>query len=273
MLYLLLECHIQNFRVAQTHILDPDELSDASDSIQYALDEVHDHVETLKSIFKQQKLEEKQQLNTFTHGLDELDPKIICNYPLDTSIIDYATCESTSSTIDLPSSFVTSDSSDFEHLQAIAGTWNGYIYYLHTPQKGTIEMTIVLSEVKGNEIELNASGISDDTKFTLSGTCKLGKDPNFLAVSLTRVLSGNHCNESCNGKLDWKEGAITGTAGFEYNDSDSDSGSGSDSSENGSSDSKEKDIPLDFFLRRPPPKYLRFRPAPLTFTENKARAL
>ncbi len=69
MIFLLLEHHFNIFRVAQKHIIHPDELWDAADTLNWVSKAVRDRLETLQTIFRQQRLDLKQHFKTFAHGL------------------------------------------------------------------------------------------------------------------------------------------------------------------------------------------------------------
>ncbi|KAF7329876.1 VPS13 domain-containing protein [Mycena kentingensis (nom. inval.)] len=69
--YLFLEHHLKLLRACQDHVLHPEELWDAADTLEYVSDAVSVRVEMLRTIFKQQKLDVAQQFKGFSFGMYE----------------------------------------------------------------------------------------------------------------------------------------------------------------------------------------------------------
>ncbi|KAF8486675.1 hypothetical protein JB92DRAFT_3101334 [Gautieria morchelliformis] len=277
-LYLLLKRHFEIFRIAKLRILHPDELWDAADTVMWVFKAVVERFNVLESVFKQQKLDVKQQFKTFAHGLfdclnepsklwapaivrkmelydypydDTLEEQNIkaddiCNHPLDQEDLDLAAYD-LASPDELPGLV------DVKlPLKSILGPWNGYTYLRGSAFSGMISFTLLPGNLDN---EYQASARSNGYDFKISGRCSPGDTPEKIRVSFKRTFPARKLPQYWAGELDYATDTITGRVNF-----DEDKVADMTSS-------------VTFIFKRTPPEHLCFRPPPATFEANKPRAL
>jgi len=280
LLYLILERHFEIFRVAQSKKLHHDELWDAVDTIFRVLDVFYSRMKTLRNVFVQQRLNEKEHFKLFAHGLFEYsfdqsrffavaremdpgnllyneeskmpDPEKICNYPLDEKDFDFAEYEEevTPSPVENLAA-----AKGFSILESILGTWNGV---LHRDERGTSSVfSITLSTVKADEkngtLHFQDYGLSSrGHRITTKGSCRMGEAPHLVAFETKRIFKTRYPTQYWVGEYDLQKGTISGKVFREEG----------------------PDAPCicTFFLSRSPRKYLRYRPSARQLEKNKALA-
>ncbi|KAJ7099683.1 hypothetical protein C8R44DRAFT_716668 [Mycena epipterygia] len=281
LIYLLLERHFEIFRLAQTHTVHKDELWDGADSLVYVFDAVEARVELLQSIFKQQKLDVKQQFKSFSHGLYEymnepnllwgsklvqeadyveytyndkveaqdIDIKIL-NYPVDEELLDFAAY------LDKPAS---PDPDAPKVLPAFEGvldvSWHGHMYWPATsllPAAGMYSMTLKPSSADGEVQRFTAADRSNNSNFKVAGECRVGDEPGTVKLTFSRSFPARYSTYYHSGVWNAATDTITGTVGF---------------------DEDPKTHNAAFTFKRTSPEYVCFMPAKVELETNKARAL
>ncbi|KAF7341977.1 hypothetical protein MVEN_01784700 [Mycena venus] len=291
-MYLLLERHFEIFRVCQTRTVHPDELWDAGDTLQYVLDSVLLRLQTLQSIFKQQKLDLDQQFKGFAHGLYEyvnnpnliwdaklvqeaklveysyddskeaqdIDVTKILNYPVDKELLDFDAYA--------PPPAVQPTSETVQTLPALAGVlgvWHGHMYWPATapsPNAGMCTIELKPSSTDGDVQFFTASSRANGTDFNIAGKARAGATPGTLTISFKRSFPARYPAQYMTGTYCATTETLSGTYSFEASSwENSDSGS-----------EKDEKMPHGAFIfRRIAPEYMCFAPAPV---EGKtARAL
>ncbi|KAJ7177952.1 hypothetical protein C8R46DRAFT_667658 [Mycena filopes] len=276
-LYLLLERHWEIIRVCQTKTLHPDELFDAVDTLQWVGDAVLVRVEELQSIFKQQKLDLKQQFKGFAFGMYEymnepnlvwapklvqeatfpeydyddsveaqdIDAVKITNYPLDQEPLDYEAFA-------LPKT-PELDGDAPKPLEAVAGmlgSWNGFLFWPTTG--GMISMDLQPSSTEDQVQLFTASGRSNRSDFKISGQCRAGDEPGTVSFTWQRSFPVRFATQYFAGTWNAATDTLTGKYGL-----------AEDPTTHGGA----------FVFKRLTPEHTRFTPSPAELEENKSRAL
>ncbi|KAJ7770993.1 hypothetical protein DFH07DRAFT_1057757 [Mycena maculata] len=154
---LYLQRDFEVFRISQKHVLNPDELcnafflldfgsrahlacGDATETIKYAVQSVEEPVATLKSTFKQQKLDPHAQFKVFAHGLAEfpdypfdnneeaknVEETQILDYPVDQEHLEFQAYAHSCASQTTPDAGST-------HLRALLGQWSAFNYSPASP--------------------------------------------------------------------------------------------------------------------------------------------
>ncbi|KAJ7216565.1 hypothetical protein GGX14DRAFT_696336 [Mycena pura] len=285
-LYLLLERHLKIFHICRDHVIHPNELRDAADTTEYVFDAVNARLEVLRWLFKQQKLDLKQQFKSFSFGLYEYlnepnllwDDKIvqaaehmeytydgslekqdidvdkILNYPCDQDPLDFAAYE-------LPVANKYSDGVDVLPLVAglLSVPWHGFFWprMQKYPSGGMLSLTFEPSYVQGDVQHFTGVGRAMRFDFKISGECRASDrpdQPGIVVLFTRKFLSHVPPTDYWIGTWDVATDAITGTLGNEKN---------------------RKTHPASFVFKRMPPEHMRFVPAPveLEHKQDKSRAL
>ncbi|KAJ7757035.1 hypothetical protein B0H16DRAFT_1721499 [Mycena metata] len=276
--YLLLERHFEIFRLCQTRIVHPDELWDAVDTLQWVGDAVPVRVEELQTIFKQQKLDLKQQFKGFAFGLYEymnepnllwdaklvqeaefpiyvyddsmeakdIDAEKITNYPLDREPLDFDAYA--------PPKPEPVDDAAPKALEAVAGmlgNWNGFLFWPTTG--GMISMNLKPSSTQGEEIQLfTASARSNQSDFTIMGECRAGDEPGIVSFTWKRSFPARFPTQYFAGTWNVATDTLSGKYGLDE-----------DPSTHGGS----------FVFKRLTLEHTCFVPSPSDLEANKPRAL
>ncbi|KAJ7031624.1 hypothetical protein C8F04DRAFT_1110026 [Mycena alexandri] len=281
--YLLLERHFEIFRLCQTRIVHRDELWDATDTLQWVGDAVQVRVEELQTIFKQQKVDLKQQFKSFAFGLYEymnepnllwdaklvqeaefpeyiyddsveakdIDAEKITNYPLDQEPLDYdAYAPPKTEPEGLEAELDGAAPKTLEAVAGMLGTWNGFLFWPTTG--GMISMDLKPSSTQGEVQIFTASGRSNQSDFNIMGECRVGDEPGTVSFSWKRSFPARFSTQYCVGT--WS--AATDTLSGKY-------GLDEDPATHGGS----------FVFKRLTPEHTCFIPAPADLEANKAKAL
>jgi Vacuolar sorting-associated protein 13, extended-chorein len=176
-----------------------------------------------------------------------IDQSKILNYPVNQEEHDFAAYEVAAPTAP-PVSVETSP------LSVILGPWHGFTYEQGEtiPSDGMTSMDFSLDKVTDNELHFQTSGRANDSNFTVVGKCTPGDTESLINLSWTQTFPVRYSPSYWQGKWDESTDTITGTSGSE---ADADEHS------------------LIFILKRTAPEYLRFRPSPEDFQEDKVDAL
>ncbi|KAJ7849789.1 hypothetical protein B0H14DRAFT_3866764 [Mycena olivaceomarginata] len=226
LLFLLLQRDFEIFRIAQTRVLHPDELWDASETIKYVIEAVDERVNTLKSTFQQQKLDLTQQFKLFGHGIFDymneplglwqpsvvqqmefpdypfddneeaknIDVDQILNYPVNKEHLDFHAYDIPSST-----STVSFPASASPHLRALLGQWNGFNY----------SAASVL-----HAFHADAAGAhSHWHEYTVDGSCWVDVATDTVHFTFTRAFPPRYGAQHYAGTWDACTDALTGTWG------------------------------------------------------------
>ena len=113
-------------------------------------------------------------------------------------------------------------------------------------------MDFSLHQITDEELYFQASGRNNNVDFIVDGKCAPGNTDDTINMSLTRTFHGHNPTSYWHGQLDISSETITGTCGFVP-----------DLLEHG----------FTFILKRTAPEYLRLRPPPEDFKDNRPRAL
>ncbi|GJJ12736.1 hypothetical protein Clacol_006981 [Clathrus columnatus] len=254
---------------------------DALDTFYWVFDAVTARVKTLQSSFKQQKLDVTQQFKNFAHGLygywfdnetlwapskiramdipeypyndyleDSPPNDTVCNYPLDTTDIDYAIYDIHHNNPEPEPNEKYSPA-----LNSVLGTWNGYIFNGAVTTSGMIIFILYPKNSEANTGEFMASGRSNSTEWSLVGSCKTTDDPNVIGITLVRKFPNRYAPQEWEGQIDLERGTFSGQLKGV-------------SQENWSQ-------AYSFFFSRRSADVLCFRPAPVTLgaRENKPSLL
>lgn len=187
----------------------------------------------------------------YDDATEEQDVQIekILNYPVDQEEIDLVAYDLL--TDDGP----TLSSEVSEPLRSVLGAWNGFIYWTSTataPTAGMISLMLQPATADGQDGRFQASGKSNASDFTVSGECHPGDTVDTISITFTRSFPAHFPSQYWHGQLNTTTETITGEWG---NDPDYGTHHGI------------------FVLKRTAPEFLCFRPAPVAFETNKARAL
>ncbi|CAK5278153.1 unnamed protein product [Mycena citricolor] len=277
-LFLLLERHLEIFRVCQTHVVHPDELWDAADTVIYVFDAVKARLDDLQTIFKQQKLDLQQQFKSFSFALfrylneptlfwdeklvqdsqfeayqyDESEqsklPEIsqILNYPLGVEELDLAAYS-------IPAARGPGGSgvslAGCEKL--FTSTWHGFFYQSSNPRyslAGMVSFTLQPISFNGDVQFFSASDRANGIDFTVEGECHLST----LRLKFTRFFSTRLPPHYYYGTWDPDAQIMSGTLGL-------------------------SDDPVDhmatFVYRQMDPRYLALAPTPAQLQDGRSRAL
>ncbi|KAF7292835.1 VPS13 domain-containing protein [Mycena indigotica] len=246
MIYLLLEKHLEIFRVCQTRVVHADELWDAADTVSWVLGAVATRLELLRSIFKQQKLDLTQQFKSFSFGMYEYlnEPDLlwaakivqetefvdysyeesvesplpelekILNYPMDMDELDYAAYA-----LSPPSAKV--NDATVTHIlpaltQLLSSRWHGFLFQPATaryPSAGMVSMTLVPTFVDGQVQHFTASERANKAEFELVGECHVQDDK--ISITFKRTFSARFSTQFYNGIWNTETNTLSGTLGFE----------------------------------------------------------
>ncbi|KAF8589617.1 hypothetical protein K439DRAFT_1332394 [Ramaria rubella] len=280
LLYLLLQHHFEIMRICKGHVIHPDELWDAAGSIDFVMKAFRERYELLKSIFKQQRLEPKQQFANFAHGIfqyindptglwapeivkavefpeypyddtleeQNIKPEDILNYPMDQQELDL---DAYGPPVEADDTLPITVAAPFD---AILGPWNGFLYrkvFPSLPSRGMISMTWRPSRVEDQVLHFKAFSRSNLGDFTITGQCSPSDTPGFIKLNLKREFVERHPTQYWDGELDIEKQTIMGTWG---NDLDRTTHHGT------------------FLLKRTAPEDLRFRPAPVILEDKDWKA-
>ncbi|PSS05479.1 hypothetical protein PHLCEN_2v3761 [Hermanssonia centrifuga] len=275
LIYLLLKRDIEVFRIARTKVLHKEELLDSADSVLWVLKAVNYRYLDLSVLFKQNHLNVDSQMKITACGLfdymhdssslwiwrnlqaiDEngssdssIEPNVcewdrILNYPLQDG--HSFKC----SLYDTPlKQEVQADAHARMPVRAILGEWNGFVYN-EDQYPAQLMTSFQAHAVPSDPLGFRASGIHDGVSFELSGRCHQGGD---RTIKLTFIIrySREYRPQYFTGYLD-RSGSIVGTEGWEADECSHSN---------------------QFILKRLPARLLCYRPSPMKFEKNKARAL
>ncbi|KAJ6610468.1 hypothetical protein B0H10DRAFT_411247 [Mycena sp. CBHHK59/15] len=281
LIYLLLERHFEIFRLCQTRTVHPDELWDAADTLQWVFDAVNDRFTLLQSIFKQQKLDPKQQFKSFANGLYEytnepsllwdarlvqeaefnefayddtveaqdIDVTKIVNYPLDQEALDFKAYALPQETVDIDAPKA------LPSVEGMLGLWHGYMYWptaAQWPSAGMSSMVLKPTSAQGDVQYFSAAARSNVTDFTVTGECRPGDTPGVLVVSFKRMFPARFPTQYYTGTWTAATDVLQGTVGMEQDPATHYS---------------------TFVYRRTAPEHLIFAPAPVELSTNWASAM
>ncbi|KAJ7461994.1 hypothetical protein FB451DRAFT_1267439 [Mycena latifolia] len=281
-LYILLERDWEIFRIAQTHVLHPDELWDATETIKYVIEAVEERVETLKSTFQQQKLDVHQQFKLFAHGLfdymseplglwqpstvqqmefpdyplddnekaQNVDMTQILNYPINKEHVDFHAYSPPSTAIS-----DTSSGSSWAHFSAMLGQWNGFNYSpasSSVPKGGMISMLLCSTATQDHFHADAAHAHSHWNNYSIDGNCWVDDSTSAVHFTFKRSFPPRYGSQYYIGTWDAATDALIGTWGL-------------------TSDVKSHDGV--FVFRRIAQEYMCFFPAPRVLRANRPRAL
>ncbi|KAJ6588495.1 hypothetical protein B0H19DRAFT_978427 [Mycena capillaripes] len=282
-MYLLLERHFEILRVGVSRTLHNDELWDAADTLQWVLDAVDTRVELLQSLFKQQKLDLKQQFKSFSFGLYEYlnEPNLlwdakrvqeaefyeytyddsvekqdinltkILNYPLDTEPLDFDAYAPQKAEAQRN----TDASKTLPTMEGMLGVWNGFIYWWSTdewPSTGMVSMDLKPSSTQGELQYFAAAERANRTDFKITGECRAGEEPGIASITFKRSFPTRFSAQYYSGTWNAATETLTGTVGF-FQDPTTHYGA--------------------FVFKRIAPEYMCFSPAPMQLEASKPRAL
>ncbi|KAI0737618.1 hypothetical protein C8Q80DRAFT_1212220 [Daedaleopsis nitida] len=292
MLYLLLKKDYEVMRIARKKVINKDELWDAADTIEWVLHAVHFRYKDLQDIFRQQKLDPRQQFRTFACGLfehwrnsdglwnrnvefpdhvyndDEEAQEVIAgdllNYALDSDdLFD-------PSGYDAPPFLATGlDMASQWPMRAILGSWTGFL------SKGDIYpcqpmMSLHIHATDATRFEAS-SRTSNGTSFTLSGRHQVDAE-GVGYFAFTVKYAARFDPLYFRGRIYDNGTTLTGVWGSSPNGLVDDS---MDRSED--SDSQSTLVPYAvadrFIFKRLPASLMTCRPDPVEFQMNKARTL
>ncbi|KAJ7846349.1 hypothetical protein B0H14DRAFT_934544 [Mycena olivaceomarginata] len=283
-MYLILERHFEVFRLCQTLAVSPDELWDAGDTLHYIFDLLHDRLNTLRSIFKQQKLDPAQQFKGFSFGMYEymntpnllwdakkvqeanfvdtyddskeaqdIDAAKILNHPLDEEPLDFTAYTITQAT--KPTSVPPS-------VAGALGLWHGHMYWPATaffPSTGMCSMDLQPSSTsdEGDDVVqlFIAAARANETDFKIAGKARAGTTPGTVAISFKRSFPARYAPQYCTGTWDAATETLSGKFSYEEPEDPEQASGGA------------------FVFRRIAPEYICFAPAPVELEANKPRAL
>ncbi|CAK5278366.1 unnamed protein product [Mycena citricolor] len=276
LLYLLLERHFEVLRVCQKTPVHQDELSDAADTILRVFDAAKTRLVELQTIFKQQKLDLRQQFKSFSFAVFEYmnEPNLvwaekivqdaefqeypyneaeeaklnnvsqILNYPLDQEELDEAAYA-----IPAEIALVIAPLPGFERLFSAA--WHGYYYFASDPRcslAGMLSFTLLPNPSEGTIQHFTASDRANNADFTIEGQCDLST----LRINFKRSFRARLQAQYYHGTWDPEAEILSGSAGF--------------------TDDPEDDV-VTFVFRRLSPRYMAMAPTPAELQANRPRAL
>ncbi|KAK7062151.1 hypothetical protein R3P38DRAFT_2495366 [Favolaschia claudopus] len=276
LLYLILERQFQVLRACQTKILHPDELWDAADTVEWVLMAARDRVTLLESMFKQQKVDMKQQFKTFAHGLfqymhdpsglwapklvlaqeeaeyayddlledQEIDYSKILNHPLGSDTLDFDAYKP-------PVKAKKAATRPAPALKQLLGIWNGFTYEERddtVPCSGMLSFNLVAT---GNLTFEAVAQRANATEFSISGQCS-AQHLDIVNFTFKRTYTTRFSPVHYAGTWDSSSQALTGSWGGE---SDPRTHTGV------------------FIFKRMAPECMTFFPPPVTLKENSSKAL
>ncbi|KAJ7913942.1 hypothetical protein B0H13DRAFT_1612003 [Mycena leptocephala] len=277
LIYLLLERHFEIFRIFQKRKGHPKELSGAADTLECVFHAVSQQFDQLRSIFKLQKLDLKQQFKSFAFGLvreypltfckyrnieqyqymnepdllaTDIDATKILNYPLDQKRLDfdaYAPLKAeVQRNVDAPNV-----------LPAVAGmlgVWHGFIYWPSWPwpSEGMSSLVLTPSSTQGEVQYFTAADRATGTDFKIDGEGRVGDEPGTVSISFKRSFPRHSSPQYYTGTWTAATETLTGTIGF----------------------SQDPATHMGLFVfKRIAPEYTCFTPRPVELQSNKPRAL
>ncbi|KAF8498939.1 hypothetical protein BU17DRAFT_102863 [Hysterangium stoloniferum] len=281
-LYLLLEHHFKIFRLAQKkeNIINPDELWDAAGSIHLVIKAYKERYELLLSVFRQQRLDPKQQFETFANGMFRYrhdprslwSPKIVNtqvhpNFVYDDSLEDPAVYGEVNKTLIHGLVEEGLDYAAYDPyppklepfgqvdplLEPILGTWNALQYrkaLLTVPSSGMTTMSFLPVTGEGKRLHFKASARAPSGDFTVTGQCTPAEGADKIKIVFKREFKSHVPTQYWSGTFDPSTESISGTWGTDP-----------------------KDHFGVFILKRTDPLDLRFRPAPAEFDKDQPKAL
>ncbi|KAF7292837.1 VPS13 domain-containing protein [Mycena indigotica] len=243
-IYLLLEKHLQIFRVCQNHVIHPDELWDATDTVRRLLSAVRDRTDLLKSIFKQQKFDVSQQFNSFSGGLYAYmnDEELLWAAKIvqDTEFDDYTFEESSESPLP-PLEEILNYPVDADNLddivysappvevmdepqtdllpglvQLFSQRWHGFLYTsasVKYPASTMISLTFVPTSHDNRVQGFAASDRVNRYDFKVVGECHTENIGNI--ITFQRTFSSRLPAQYFNGSWNAETSTLKGTFGFE----------------------------------------------------------
>ncbi|RPD56321.1 hypothetical protein L226DRAFT_469232 [Lentinus tigrinus ALCF2SS1-7] len=276
LLYLILLRDFEIMRIARKSLLHVDELYDAVDTIVWACEAVEARCEDLNALFRQQKLDPKQQFKMvafemfkFVNDEDEftsmknmkegkfveqeyrdeeeaqdVDANSIINHPLLSPEVLFARRDS----ID--------DESDAEvdpHIHPILGRWSGF--YINNFQLYPCDnmLALDLRVSSTNPKQFQDSGIAaNGTYWTLTGEYNIDPESGKVTYTFAITYQARWSTESFRGELQPSGTELSGTLGY---------------------GAKPTTMPFTFVFKRLSCDRMRFWPSPKEFAENKNRAL
>ncbi|KAJ7068738.1 hypothetical protein C8F01DRAFT_978668 [Mycena amicta] len=275
LLYLLLSRDFQILRACQSKTVHPDELWDSSDTLSWVVLAAHDRRDVLEATFKQQKVDMKQQFNTFAHGLFQYmydpeglwDPKIVlaqdeAEYPYDDSL--EAQNVDLSKILNYP---LQSQPLDFDAynptprpkksgirpstaLKALLGVWNGFTYSPGTsavPSSGMISMDLAAT----GSLTFGATSRANMSDFTIAGECS-PQNVDLVNFKFKQTFPTRYVPLYFSGSWNVDMESLSGTWGEE---------------------SDPRTHPGVFLFKRTLPEVMTFFPAPSELKINPPRAL
>ncbi|KAF8498941.1 hypothetical protein BU17DRAFT_59228 [Hysterangium stoloniferum] len=288
-LYLLLEHHFEIFRLAQKkentkgsteNIINPDELWDAAGSIHMIIKAYKERYELLVSIFRQQRLDPKQQFENFAHGMFRYmhdprglwSPKVVNtqahpNFVYDDNLEDQTVHGKVN---DILIHGLVEEGLDYAAydlyppklepfgqvdplLEPILGTWNALQYRkaLPTvPSRGMTTMSFLPVTGERKRLHFKASARAHSGDFTVTGQCTPAEGDGKIQIEFQREFNRRVPTQYWSGTFDPSTESISGTWGTDP-----------------------KDHFGVFILKRTDPLDLRFRPAPAEFDKDQPKAL
>nr|GAT44916.1 predicted protein [Mycena chlorophos] len=280
LLSLILKRHFEIFRVCQTHVIHPDELWDAKDTIGWVFDAVWSRLDVLRTVFRQQKLDPAQQLKSFSMGLfeylsdqdafekklalEEIDfeeypyeesleeplaePRKILTYSFDQESLDVAAYDPPTLPLQIDCSTVLPGVADL-----LSHRWHGFIYGrdIRYPNAGMISMTFTPTFFEGGVQHFTASDRANMSDFVVVGECRVSEDPTVMTISFTRTVT-RYPTAYFHGT--WKIGSNTLSGTF------------------GLTDDPSTD-PGEFIFKQIDPENVCCMPAPVELRSGKGRAL